>query len=110
MLSSDELSPLLNSETGTGVGGLAGDALHPLALGNVKTIRGLLDGYEALWGIGIIGVGGVADGDGFRRMRAVGAEVVGVGTALGREGVGVFERIAREGGMVGRGEVAGAKL
>lgn len=75
---------------------MAGDALHPLALGNVRTIRGMLDMHEPLRGISIIGAGGVSDGAGFRRMRAVGAEVVAVGTALGREGVNVFSRIVEE--------------
>ncbi|KAK0116539.1 dihydroorotate dehydrogenase [Cadophora gregata] len=91
------LNPALGSATGAGIGGLAGDALHPIALGNVKTIRTLLDAStrEDVRRIAIIGVGGVRDKEGFSRMRAVGAEAVGVGTALGREGVGVFEGIAR---------------
>lgn len=59
----------------------------------MKTIRGLLDEREDLKRISIIGIGGVSDCGGFERMRAVGAKVVGVGTALGREGAGVFERI-----------------
>lgn len=88
-------SPALGSITGEGIGGMAGDALHPLALGNVKTIRALLDRSEdeGVKAISIIGVGGVKDADGFRRMRSVGAEAVGVGTALGREGVVIFEKI-----------------
>jgi dihydroorotate dehydrogenase (fumarate) len=87
--------PALGSANGTGIGGLAGDALHPLALGNVKTIRSMLDkaGNEDVRGISIIGIGGVSDSAGFRRMRAVGADAVGVGTAFGREGVGIFEKI-----------------
>ena len=88
--------PALGSVTGEGIGGMAGDALHPLALGNVKTIRGLLDksDHEDVRSISIIGIGGVKDADGFRRMSSVGAEAVGVGTALGKEGVGIFEKIA----------------
>ena len=78
---------------------MAGAALHPLALGNVRTIRGLLDQHEELKDIAIIGVGGVSDGAGFKRMRAVGAEAVAVGTALGCEGIGVFERICNEAGL-----------
>jgi dihydroorotate dehydrogenase (fumarate) len=83
----------LNSATGTGIGGLAGAPLHPLALGNVYTIKGLLFQYSELEHIQIIGVGGVEDVDGYQRMRAVGAAAVGVGTALGRKGVRVFEEI-----------------
>ncbi|KAF1837227.1 FMN-linked oxidoreductase [Decorospora gaudefroyi] len=88
-------SHTLNSATGTGVGGLAGAPLHPLALGNVYTIKGLLFQCKELEGVRVIGVGGVEDADGYRRMRAVGASAVGVGTALGRRGVGVFEEIWR---------------
>lgn len=54
----------------------------------------MLDAHDELGQIKIIGVGGVADGAGYRRMRSVGAYAVAVGTALGREGIGVFEKIA----------------
>ena len=90
---SNSLTPALNSSTGTGIGGLAGSALHPLALGNVATIRRMLDADELLQHIEVIGVGGVSDTAGYERMRAVGAAAVGVGTALGVEGLEVFERI-----------------
>ncbi|PQE21511.1 dihydroorotate dehydrogenase protein [Rutstroemia sp. NJR-2017a BVV2] len=87
--------PALESSTGEGIGGMAGDALHPIALGNVKTIRRMLDesDCEDVRRIEIIGVGGVKDAAGYKRMRGVGASVVGVGTALGREGVDVFGKI-----------------
>lgn len=83
---------------GTGLGGMAGEALHPLALGNVKQIRSLLDSStcEELKMIAILGVGGVKDAAGFERMRGVGAMAVGVGTALGREGVQVFKKIGEK--------------
>ncbi|KAL1306913.1 hypothetical protein AAFC00_005556 [Neodothiora populina] len=83
----------LASASGAGVGGMAGAPLHPLALGNVKTIRALLDEHESLKMVDIIGVGGVGDKAGFDRMMSVGAKLVGVGTALGREGVKVFDHI-----------------
>jgi dihydroorotate dehydrogenase (fumarate) len=83
----------INSTNATGVGGLAGAPLHPLALGNVHTIKGMLFQHDELQGIQIIGVGGVEDSEGFKRMRAVGASAVGVGTALGRKGVDVFQEI-----------------
>ena len=86
-------SPALNSASGAGIGGMAGSPLHPLALGNVKTIREMLDKHTQLKDIDIIGIGGVSDHAGFQRMKAVGASVVAVGTALGREGVDVFEKI-----------------
>ena len=83
----------LESATGTGIGGLAGAPLHPLALGNVYTIKGLLFQQSELQHIQIIGVGGVEDAAGFKRMRAVGAAAVGISTALGRNGVKIFKDI-----------------
>jgi dihydroorotate dehydrogenase (fumarate) len=82
---------------GSGLGGLAGAPLHPLALGNVRTIRRMLDERaDRLGHVRVVGVGGVLDAGGYRRMRAVGAHVVGVGTGLGLKGVGVFGEIERE--------------
>ncbi|KAF7197104.1 Dihydroorotate dehydrogenase A (fumarate) [Pseudocercospora fuligena] len=95
VLQDDVGTPALGSASGLGIGGMAGAPIHPLALGNVKTIRAMLDKHEQLQGIDIIGIGGVSDGAGFQRMRAVGAKVVGVGTALGCEGVAVFGKILR---------------
>lgn len=86
----------LNSADGLGIGGMAGAALHPLALGNVKMLRRLLDSHAILKGVQVIGIGGVSDAAGFRRMKSVGASAVGVGTALGRKGVAVFEEIMKE--------------
>jgi dihydroorotate dehydrogenase (fumarate) len=92
--SHDTFERTINSMNETGVGGLAGAPLHPLALGNVRTIKGMLNQHDDLQGIQIIGVGGVEDAQGFGRMRAVGAAAVGVGTALGRKGVDVFRDIS----------------
>lgn len=93
LLLGNDGNPSLASASGQGIGGMAGAPLHPLALGNVKTIRSLLDEHDVLKDIEIIGVGGVGDRAGFDRMRSVGASIVGVGTALGREGVDIFGRI-----------------
>ncbi|CAN8105839.1 unnamed protein product [Discula destructiva] len=80
-----------------GIGGMAGAPLHPLALGNVRTIRRMLDERpETLGHIQIIGVGGVLDSAGYGRMRAVGADFVGVGTGLGIKGLSVFGGILKE--------------
>lgn len=77
-----------------GIGGMAGAPLHPLSLGNVRTIRRMLDERNEMLGhIQIIGIGGVLDAAGLRRMRAVGADVVGVGTGLGIKGVGIFSEV-----------------
>ena len=91
--SSPTVAPAINSSTGTGIGGLAGSSLHPLALGNVATLRRMLDAHKALENVDIIGVGGVSDAAGYKRMKAVGAAVVAVGTALGVEGTSIFEKI-----------------
>jgi dihydroorotate dehydrogenase (fumarate) len=88
----------LGSANSMGIGGMAGDALHPIALGNVKTIREMLDAskHEVVKAIQIIGVGGVKDKAGFERMRSVGATAVAVGTAFGRDGVHSFCKISEE--------------
>lgn len=79
-----------------GIGGMAGAPLHPLALGNVRTIRRMLDeAGRPLAHIQIIGVGGVLDHNGYKRMQAVGADIVGVGTGLGLNGVSVFDNILK---------------
>jgi dihydroorotate dehydrogenase (fumarate) len=91
--------PALSSADGLGIGGMAGSALHPIALGNVKLLRGLLDANKSLEQIQVIGIGGVSDSHGFRRMKRVGASAVGVGTALGRKGVAVFEEIWKGAGL-----------
>ncbi|KAF2967659.1 hypothetical protein GQX73_g5952 [Xylaria multiplex] len=63
-----------------GPGGVAGAPLHPLALGNVAALRRLLDQAPQTRHVQVLGVGGVADAAGYRRMRRVGAAAVGVGT------------------------------
>ena len=69
--------------------------MHPLALGNVATIRRMLDENSSLLGhIQIIGTGGVLDSAGFERMKAAGAYAVGVGTGLGLKGIQIFDDIA----------------
>ncbi|MFA9488637.1 MULTISPECIES: dihydroorotate dehydrogenase [unclassified Mannheimia] len=84
---------VLNSELGTGVGGMAGTAIHALSLGNVYTLRQMLDQEPKLKHLQIIGVGGVNDKAGFDRMKSVGADFVGLATALGVKGIGVFKEI-----------------
>ena len=80
---------------GAGIGGMAGPPLHPLALGNVATIGKLLAANESTRHIRIIGVGGVGDADGYKRMRSVGAHAVAIGTALGQKGVQIFGEIEK---------------
>lgn len=86
--------PLLKPPS-SALGGLAGAPLHPLALGNVYSLRALLDASPdpLVRGIAITGVGGVEDATGYARMRAAGATAVALASALGRKGVGVFGEI-----------------
>lgn len=93
ILGQDNVHPVINSANGSGIGGLAGEALHPLALGNVRSLRGVLDKHDLLREIAIIGVGGVIDAGGYKRMRNVGAEAVAIGTAFGFGGIKVFENV-----------------
>lgn len=81
-----------------GIGGMAGAPLHPLALGNVATLGRLLSAENAQGKLGhiqIIGIGGVLDADGYRRMRAAGASFVGIGTGLGLRGIDIFGEVER---------------
>ena len=89
----------------TVLGGMAGEALHPLALGNVYTLRRLLDAHEeiSLRDISIIGVGGVTTREAHARMRRAGALVVACATILVRNGVGVFEKLSFAGDNRGSG-------
>lgn len=93
ILGQDNTYPIINSANGSGIGGLAGESLHPLALGNVLSLRGMLDKHDLLKEIAIIGVGGVVDIGGYKRMRNMGAEAVAIGTAFGFRGIKVFEDI-----------------
>ncbi|KAI0252685.1 hypothetical protein BJV78DRAFT_1308544 [Lactifluus subvellereus] len=80
----------------TVLGGMAGEALHPLALGNVYTLRRLLDAHDdpSLREISIVGVGGVTTRAAHIRMRRAGAAVVACATILVREGVKVLEKLS----------------
>jgi dihydroorotate dehydrogenase (fumarate) len=84
----------------TGIGGMAGAALHPLALGNVATLRRLLDerlpdALQCDRRMVLVGAGGVSDAAGYARMRAAGADFVGLATGLGLKGVGVFGEVEK---------------
>ncbi|KAI9851984.1 MAG: dihydroorotate dehydrogenase [Vezdaea acicularis] len=89
----DESFRLIPSADLTGICGLGGVSIHPLALGNVNTLRRKLNARPELKHITIIGVGGVYDSCGYARMISVGADAVGVATVLGARGVDVFENL-----------------
>ena len=80
----------------TPLGGLGGEALHTLALGNVYSFARLLAVHPdaAMRRIRIMGIGGVTSAAAATRMRQAGASVVGCATLLGREGVRAFEIVA----------------
>jgi dihydroorotate dehydrogenase (fumarate) len=48
--------------------------------------------------IGIIGVGGVTSPAAYKRMRDAGATAVACATALGVNGIGIFEKLLDESG------------
>jgi dihydroorotate dehydrogenase (fumarate) len=102
----------------SGVGGLGGTTIHPLSVGNVSKLVSLLEtptlatrhklsddeaktaGDDgAAERIVVIGVGGINSGQTLKHFLAVGAVAGEVGTALGVEGVSVFERIHMEAGL-----------
>jgi dihydroorotate dehydrogenase (fumarate) len=77
------------------LGGLAGESIHALSLGNVYSFSQMITQHpdETVRNIKIIGVGGVLSPEAARRMKEVGACVVGCATLLGREGVAGFQRL-----------------
>ncbi|KAF8557377.1 FMN-linked oxidoreductase [Imleria badia] len=80
-----------------GVGGLAGEAIHALSLGNVYAFSKLLAASEdsALRQIVVIGAGGITSAEAVARMHRAGAKVVGSATLLGKLGVAAFERLSK---------------
>lgn len=80
-----------------GLGGLAGEAIHSLSLGNVYTFsRHLAESDDpAMREIVIIGAGGVTSPEAVQRMNRAGAKIVGCATLLGKEGVKAFEILSR---------------
>lgn len=79
----------------TALGGLSGESVHALALGNVFTFAQLLRGpgarYPSLSKVRIIGVGGVTSKEASERMGKAGADAVACATLFGKEGVRAFE-------------------
>jgi dihydroorotate dehydrogenase (fumarate) len=99
----------------TGWGGLGGATIHPLSVGNVSKLVSLLEsptqstklklaidknGDKDTENIVVFGVGGISNGKTLKHFLKVGAVAGEVATALGVEGVGVFERICKEAGFI----------
>lgn len=81
-----------------GIGGLAGEAIHSLSLGNVYSFsRFLAESTDpALREIVIIGAGGVTSPEAVARMHRAGAKLVGCATLLGVLGVAAFAHLSRK--------------
>jgi dihydroorotate dehydrogenase (fumarate) len=79
----------------TPLGGLAGDSIHALSLGNIFTFKHLIASQtyvdKGLGDLKIIGVGGVTSKAAAERMREAGADAVACATLFGKEGVQAFE-------------------
>jgi dihydroorotate dehydrogenase (fumarate) len=74
-----------------GLGGLAGNFVKPLALGNVWNF------YQRLQGkVQIVGVGGIRTGTDAFEFLLAGADAVQIGTTWAQEGIRAFERITNE--------------
>ena len=80
----------------TVVGGLGGEAIHALSVGNVYTFSKLLAESEdpAVREIVVIGAGGVTSPEAVARMHRAGAQVVGCATFWGKFGVSALEQLA----------------
>lgn len=74
-----------------GFGGLSGEYIKPIALGNVRRFYELLEDKVAIFGIGGIKTGK----DAFEFLLA-GADAVQIGTTFEKEGVDCFKRINKE--------------
>lgn len=79
------------------LGGLGGQALHSLALGNVYSFAQLLAMHpdSAMQGIAVIGAGGVTSLAAVDRMHRAGAKLVACATLLGQEGIKAFELLSQ---------------
>ncbi|KAL5518543.1 URA1 [Sanghuangporus vaninii] len=77
----------------TVLGGLAGETIHSLSLGNVYSFSKLISGSSdpAVRRITLVGIGGVTTPAAVARMRNAGADVVACATLIGREGVRAFQ-------------------
>ncbi|KAH7344861.1 hypothetical protein B0J17DRAFT_637156 [Rhizoctonia solani] len=78
-------------------GGLAGESIHPLSLGNVHRLSNILKLHadSKLQSIAVIGVGGVTSSAATSRMIRAGATVVECATVIGVKGVQVFEELSK---------------
>jgi dihydroorotate dehydrogenase (fumarate) len=83
----DRARPLIS----VGLAGLAGPAMKPIGLGQVKQLRALLPEH-----IQIMGVGGIVTGDDVHDYLAAGATCTQIATTFLQQGPRVFSRILEE--------------
>ena len=95
LLFNDDGTPQIQTPDKTGWAGFAGNAIKPMALGQVNQWRKALDAsganHKQVWG-----AGGVQCGRDVRDMQTAGAIVIQVGTAYFVSGAKVFGDIANE--------------
>ncbi|TCD66784.1 dihydroorotate dehydrogenase [Steccherinum ochraceum] len=93
---SDQPQDALTAALPTGFGGLAGEAIHPISLGNVRSFAQLIGDHPdpSIHEMKIFGIGGLTNASAKARMHEAGAHVVGCATLLGRHGVKAFEMLA----------------
>ncbi|MBL7159402.1 dihydroorotate dehydrogenase [Candidatus Microgenomates bacterium] len=82
---------------GHGIGGVSGPAIKPIALRCVNDI------YKTVK-IPIIGVGGISSGKDAIEMIMAGASLVGIGSAIYKQGYEVFNKIIKEIEMISKKE------
>lgn len=82
---------LVSLKPNNGIGGLGGNALKPIALGQILLYNQYTGGK-----LNIIGLGGVETGRDVYEFMLAGASAVGIATTLLHEGLSAFTRIKRE--------------
>lgn len=89
VIDSERETPVIKPNKG--FGGLGGDYIKPIALGNVRRFYELLKGK-----VSIMGVGGIKTGQDVFEFLLAGVDAVQVGTVFEKEGINCFGRINRE--------------
>ena len=89
IIDSQSEKPIVKPKKGRG--GLSGDYIKPIALGNVQGFYNLLKDK-----VFIFGVGGIKTGEDVFEFLLAGADAVQLGTTFEKEGVACFQRINEE--------------
>jgi len=89
IIDSKSEKPIIKPKKGRG--GLSGDYIKPIALGNVQGFYNLLKNK-----VSIFGVGGIKTGEDVFEFLLAGADAVQIATTFEKEGVSCFQRINKE--------------